>query len=439
MGKKLTGAILKTAFAASALGFCLFADILGPHFPNIAGAMVGIISIPSIQTAAFLSIAIYFAFLTVLQDRGSSRGFPLVRIRNLILTGFLLLGALFHYSHREILSQLTPSFGLLLGATLGKGMALCVDRGSRSCTVDFILLPVLVVGALWPDRDGAFHYRTATRITGPWDSPNIFGMLMATGVVLCVGRLMSLYSRDTVPGGLRTSQTTLLLGSLGLMCNGLTRSYSRGAWAGMVLGIAYLLFSQRAKRERIVGSSATQCLSLVPPALVVLLSIIVLSFWIFRFNESMTVVARAFSAANANDFSWRNRLAAYEGSLQMMTEKPLLGFGWDSLEPTYDQFYKPLQLQEGAAIQVSDWLAIGTALGIPGLVSFAVFIWLSLARNFPSSASTPRSQIALNCRAAAVVLVVGFFFNKGLFRIPTAAVFWTLLEVGNTRPASETE
>ncbi len=34
------------------------------------------------------------------------------------------------------------------------------------------------------------------------------------------------------------------------------------------------------------------------------------------------------------------------------------------------------------------------------------------------------------CRAGAVVLLVGFWFDGGLFKLATAAPFWILLEVG---------
>ena len=50
------------------------------------------------------------------------------------------------------------------------------------------------------------------------------------------------------------------------------------------------------------------------------------------------VARRAVSVANANDFSWRNRVAAWEGALQMMAERPWFGFGWNQPEQVYDKF-----------------------------------------------------------------------------------------------------
>ena len=68
-------------------------------------------------------------------------------------------------------------------------------------------------------------------------------------------------------------------------------------------------------------------------------SVGVLGFWSFRHTERV-VARRAVSVANANDFSWRKRVAAWEGALQMMAEKPWFGFGWNQPERVYDQFYR---------------------------------------------------------------------------------------------------
>ncbi len=43
------------------------------------------------------------------------------------------------------------------------------------------------------------------------------------------------------------------------------------------------------------------------------------------------------------------------------------------------------------------------------------------------------------CRAGAIVLLVAFWFDGGLFKLPTAAVFWVLLELGAERQKLNTE
>jgi hypothetical protein len=43
------------------------------------------------------------------------------------------------------------------------------------------------------------------------------------------------------------------------------------------------------------------------------------------------------------------------------------------------------------------------------------------------------------CHAGAIVLLIGFWFDGGLFKLPTAATFWILLELGNVRNQETTE
>ena len=38
--------------------------------------------------------------------------------------------------------------------------------------------------------------------------------------------------------------------------------------------------------------------------------------------------------------------------------------------------------------------------------------------------------LSATCHAGAMVLLVGFWFDGGLFKLPTAATFWILLELG---------
>ena len=81
--------------------------------------------------------------------------------------------------------------------------------------------------------------------------------------------------------------------------------------------------------------------------------------------------------ANANDFSWRKRVAAYEGALQMMADKPWFGFGWNQPERVYDPFYRPAKVDEGMAIQLNDYFILGTTLGLPALLCFAcTSVWV---------------------------------------------------------------
>ncbi len=192
------------------------------------------------------------------------------------------------------------------------------------------------------------------------------------------------------------------------------------------------------------------------PAAGILFSVLLVAFWNFRHTEQH-IVRRAFSFGNVNDFSWRNRVAAYEASLQMMADKPWLGFGWNQTQRVYDQLYRDPQVAEAAAIQLNDYFTLGTTLGVPALACFVAYVGLSLTRSRECgvrsgdrkaedksqqsegtgsvSALRPLNSgrwLPAVCRAGAIVLLVGFWFDGGLFKLATGSVFWVLLELGRS-------
>jgi hypothetical protein len=212
------------------------------------------------------------------------------------------------------------------------------------------------------------------------------------------------------------------------MGRGLLHSFSRGAWLATFCGVGYLtvqLFKSR-------FGTKLQLLS------VVALSIVLLGFWQFRYTGSLPV-RRAFSAANINDFSWRNRVAAWNGALHMMRDRLFFGFGWGKTEPVYGQQYCPPQIENGAAIQMNDYFMLGVSSGVPVLVCFLVYVGLSLRGakgeigrevGDTRSACPTLEWLQTTFRAGAIVLLVGFFFDGALFKLPTGALFWILLELG---------
>jgi len=279
---------------------------------------------------------------------------------------------------------------------------------------------------------------------------------------------------------------------------GLVRSYSRGAWLGALVGISFLIYQIFRLSGFQIGPFDSQSFRFsnfpnwlrkvwIPLALV-LVSIGVLALWNFRHSEHSST-RRILSVANANDFSWRKRVAAYEGALQMISDKPWFGFGWNQPERVYDRFYRAPKVDEGMAMQMNDYLMLGTTLGIPALGCFLAYIYLSLrgrehrtsniehstsnwgthaARVLGSAAprntstSYPQTEmenplnqpvgatptgaggtpalpfsdedwLRITCRAGAIVLLVGFFFDGGLFKLATGATFWMLIELGSER------
>lgn len=348
-----------------------------------------------------------------------------------------------------------------------------LDISRMILVVSLILFSSAVV---WhPGPGPKFEYRAGTRWNGLWDNPNTFGILTGCGAALAVGTLARIFEFGV--SGLKLAQVrfesrswksevvgwmkvVFLIVVAGVMLFGLVKSYSRGAWLAFVVGTVFLGYQLFRFSDYQVFrlSNFNSFFRRWVPLMCILISIGVLAFWKFRHTEQLTT-RRALSVANVNDFSWRRRIAAYEGALQMIADKPGFGFGWNIPDPVYDKFYRKPKVDEGMAIQMNDFFMLGATLGIPALGCFLAYIWLSLTRNGErgvrkeimehrtSNIEHPTSKwekfsvfsvqcseeewLRMTCRAGAIVLLVGFFFDGGLFKLATGATFWILIELGS--------
>jgi hypothetical protein len=283
---------------------------------------------------------------------------------------------------------------------------------------------------------------------------------MGVGIVLIFGLLMAAFRDSRTPFAFRFCFRTyrlppfIILFSLAtVLCGiGLFKSYSRGAWIATICGVTYLVWRVGDQWLVVSGRKSWFHQDFILLS-AILLSVAVLSFWEFRFTE-WRPARRVFSIANINDFSWRNRVTAWEGALQMMVDKPLLGYGWDQAEEVYQKKYRPSQLESGMAIQMNDYFMLGISAGVPALVCLLVYIGLSLrgrsyvacseAAGFKGEGGGAKEGLGLDrlrrvCRAGVIVLLVGFWFDGGLLKLATGSVFWILFELGKTDAPSSKE
>lgn len=372
-----------------------------------------------------------------------------------------------------------PAITLLAGAFIGKGVAFCKNIETKETKLGVLnfcialLIALLVLVSVWSIDSRIYVYQAHTRWTGLWKNPNIFGLLMGMAIALVVGLLATLFERPLaqtcnrpLSAGQRLplrlwiyySNYFLYLFAVIFLGRGLLHSYSRGAWVGTAGGLGYLVCrvsrQMRKTEGEIVETSAAKSAITnrqarissgsfisrfrcnLGPLFVILACIAFLAFLHFRQPEGH-LARRAVSATNPADFSWRNRIVAWEGDLQIMVEHPWFGTGWNQPEQIYDHYYLPPKLTESAAIQMNDYLLLGATLGIPALFCFGMYLWLSLAGNAESGKLKAELMDAewlqTTCRAGAIVLLIGFWFDGGLFKLPTAATFWILLELGNGR------
>jgi hypothetical protein len=220
----------------------------------------------------------------------------------------------------------------------------------------------------------------------------------------------------------------ILCSAAAVLCGcGVFKSYSRGTWLGVLAGLAYLAF-QTGRSSRPFAWLRRNRVALV----LLVGSLALLTFWQFRFSE-WPPAQRVFSVVNINDFSWRNRVTAWEWGVRQMLGHPLAGVGWQSLMIANRQNTAPQQQNNAQAITTNDYLVLGTSAGVPALLCFAAYLALSF-RTKLAAPGAPLSVFTI-CRGSAVVFLVGFWLDGGLFILALGLVFWMLMELPRLEPA----
>lgn len=395
-------------------------------------------------------------------ERGWQRHFSayVPEICLVVFVGFAMAAYAFDYERAYFFSDCLT---LLAGITLGRAVAvwrLWRKDAGHSGEVHSVILPLFVIflvlaAVFHPYMGRSFQYREQVRWMGPYFNPNTFGLLMGMGLTLALGQFVS-GVRCQVSGMSEFGRwmkwgCALFHGAAAVACAiGLIKSYSRGAWMGTACGIGYLGWCW------IYRSHLTLTLSprptggegvlqrwrvYLPGVTVLLISLFVLGFWNLRQTEQRTV-RRLFSVGNVNDFSWRNRVTTSVGALQMMKDRPLLGFGWNQVEKNYTDLYRPPKLSESSAISLNDYFVLGVTLGLPALVCLLGLIGWRFASGHRTyfarrDAFSPVDWQMAVCRAALLAPLLGFFVEKGIFYIALGGPFWILLELGSGTPAGD--
>jgi hypothetical protein len=355
------------------------------------------------------------------------------------------------------IDQTTNSLVLLTGLVVGGVAGALIGTGSDSghivrCVV-LTAIPLFLAGTslFQMSVPHVYKYHDVVRWTGLWVNPNTYGLLMGTGVVLALGQL--LWKRVELDTCRRIK--TLLLAIAVVLCGlGLARSFSRGAWLATAIALAILVWLRASNNLR---------RNLVPIA-IFLLAALLLSFWQFRYTEN-TLMRRVYSAANRNDYSWRNRVTVWHGSVQMVCDRPLLGFGWGRTELAYQQSYRAKRLDESMAIYLNDYLTLATSVGALALVCALIYVGLRLRGGTTAPIFHPQSHfnasprlcdgqagcdvspwmrkvgavsvtstsfldlpLVVVSRAGVAVLMIGFWFDGGLFKLAIGPLFWVLVE-----------
>jgi len=353
-------------------------------------------------------------------------------LKDLPLIGLLLIALASYFIGYAPSWRGMDAIVFFAGVTLGKGASLFLSGSSRresaltknpesdqsgltSAAAFLIGLVMLLTFSSWWHLDMTNNFYNGPRWMGLWNSPNIYGILMEAGVVLAIGLLAA-----NAKLKIKNAKTNWFLGIAVFMLGvGLVMSYSRGAWVGTAVGLLYLSWCYGKLKWR-----------WVLPGFFVAAAVVVV-FWHSTSDNGPWYLKRLdFSRPSA-----QHRVSAWRGAVRMMRDHPL-GVGWNHAVATYEKNYSP-PADGAAAIITNDYLMLGTQLGIAALLCFVTYCALCLRGKGRMENEEGRIQAA--CCAGALALLVAFWFDGGLFDLPTTVVFWVLLELGAERKVDRGE
>lgn len=394
---------------------CLYAFPLQRQINDFRELDVTVCSFRWLLTMGFCAWLVSLLFLTF-------------RLEDLPLIGLMLIGVFSCIIKDGITCY--PGFDLvtlLFSVTLAKGARFLLQDAKTSARSRRFMgcnLPIVLAGLVgllafssWWHLDLTGNYYHGPRWTGFCDNPDTYGMLMGAGVVLAIGLLRA---RAGLSEGVKRKVEEehelagkilflflkcIFLVAAGMMGVGLLFSYSRGAWLGTVAGLFCLARAYGTWRFRRV----------LPGIIFGLM--VVLVFWNATPDSAPWYVKRMdFGRPSA-----QHRVAAWKAGFEIMRDHPL-GVGWGMASRVYEDSYSA---PEGgaAALMTNDYLLLGTQLGVTALFCFILYIVLAFKSKGPG-------PFQITCRAGAGAMLVTFWFDGGLFELPSAVLFWMLLEFG---------
>ncbi len=227
------------------------------------------------------------------------------------------------------------------------------------------------------------------RITSVFEYPNALALYLAPVFTL----FLSLFAKQY-----RVVKPWQMGSGLILMLIALMLTYSRGAWLGILAGLAVLLIKQNRQAVRKWAAGLAIALIVMSP------------FAFNRFKQSF------------NDASSGERVALYKAAVDKILGNPLLGNGLYGFRTTLEQNpeYQGEILNYPHNIILNFWIETG----LLGIICFALIIFFALKRY--------KQKPHLLSLAAALFLVTMFvhgMVDAPYFKNDLSVLFWSVLAI----------
>jgi O-antigen ligase len=200
-----------------------------------------------------------------------------------------------------------------------------------------------------------------TRSSGTFGNPIFLGAFLVLMIPVAVCLLIR-------TGGAR--QKLVMSGAVTVMLACLILTQTRGAWLGLALSFAFLgvtFLRERTLRDRRVLAGLF--------SLALLAAVVLLSLYIF--GPNISAVQRIRTAFERSG-SVATRLDMWNGSMKLIRDRPLLGYGWETFDGIFPKYGTTflMSVEELPDRPHNGFLYLGAS---SGLLGWLAFLWIVTA------------------------------------------------------------
>ncbi|MEK7791487.1 MAG: O-antigen ligase family protein [Deltaproteobacteria bacterium] len=241
------------------------------------------------------------------------------------------------------------------------------------------------------------------RISASLSHPNCFGTYLIGAIPFLFASFVYCF---------KNKMKSLLCGTLVLLSLiALYFTYSRGAFIALIISVLATLLLWKKKIALIVFAASLIFVFLAPSP----------------FTQSLR---QSFNFSMNASGSIKDRLRLWKSAIDMVQERPLLGWGLNTYTEVNPLFVKDFD----AWYPHNCYLQMASEIGLVGLASFLILLisfFLSFYRGFLSAKSPFEKLIAAAFLTSFLAMAFHAFVDTNFYSLPLIALFWTVCSIGH--------
>jgi O-antigen ligase len=267
--------------------------------------------------------------------------------------------------------------------------------------------------------------------------------LTAGFLVLVAPLMLALPMADLTPGRKIASQIAAVLA-----CAGLLLSEGRSSWLGALVGVSVLAAMVWRFHDSRRSSISHLKQAVIVPAVLILGAV---GVFLMLSRSSATISNRAATLSSPKeDGSWAWRQEQWQGSLAMIAQKPLFGWGIGAYPIAQADFVKhglpkELLVQRNPSLLEmahNEYLQLTAEMGLVGLLVYLALMitfFVTMIRSLKSRRSSLGKAVVMGATAGVAAIAVDALANPALRFADVSMFFWALMGLGMAaaRPATK--